>query len=269
MRGHLRVSSLVFITTCLVLISAMSTRAQCPLNRPFYGDFGVVPNNPFQAEKVITSNARTPPDTPEQEARVESIARDGQGRVRIERVTGEYEIQTGSEAGSRVRQHIVSICDPVANTITQIDTLNKSAKILRPRELPVTNTNRREKSVCAYTLRTINTPNMQTEDLGHRIIDGVDAAGIRRTRQPGEISPSRQKIGPTIDEIWCSDELGAVVLTTHENSNGHLKSEVTLSNLQRQEPDPALFRIPADYTVSESIPDPKPGHLVPVPSNGP
>lgn len=58
-------------------------------------------------------------------------------------------------------------------------------------------------------------------------------------------------------EVWCSDELAAVVSRSTENSKSGHKTSTAMTSLQRQEPDAALFQIPPDYVVSETAPDKK------------
>ena len=51
-------------------------------------------------------------------------------------------------------------------------------------------------------------------------------------------------------ERWFLSELQLVMLTKTSNpESGEQTSRVT--NLERNEPDPALFQVPADYTIEQ------------------
>jgi hypothetical protein len=54
---------------------------------------------------------------------------------------------------------------------------------------------------------------------------------------------------------WCSDELSAVMLTASEHTKTESKTTIAMQKLVRNEPDPALFQIPAGYAVTESVPE--------------
>jgi hypothetical protein len=181
------------------------------------------------------------------------IARDVQGRVRIERVTGKYTIKSGPEAGKEVEQHAVIICDPLNEMIIQLDTLNKTAKIFRSAVGP---TRRQLRPFCDMNRNLLRFPAFQAADLGHRVIEGVDAQGVRTSTPSGESGAGNMTMTTNITarEEWCSDELSAMVLEVLYSGNGGAKTEVVLTKLERREPDAGLFEIPPDYAVSERVP---------------
>jgi len=105
-----------------------------------------------------------------------------------------------------------------------------------------------EKNKVAHRTRTQATspgrnapPQMTIEYLGTQVIEGVLVEGTRmsRTVPPRDGRPSTFTI-----ETWDSVELKLNMLT--KSSNGYTSK---LVNLRRADPDPALFRPPADYTV--------------------
>jgi hypothetical protein len=83
-----------------------------------------------------------------------------------------------------------------------------------------------------------------TESLGDRVLEGIEFQGERLVRTV-EDNPD---IKSTI-ETWSSHELklmGMVIASgPHETESAHIE------NLQRGEPDPALFVIPSDYKIRE------------------
>lgn len=53
-----------------------------------------------------------------------------------------------------------------------------------------------------------------------------------------------------VDETWRSEELHEVLRRESDDPHtGH--SSMTLTNIDRSEPDPALFQVPPDYTVEQ------------------
>jgi len=89
------------------------------------------------------------------------------------------------------------------------------------------------------------------ESLGTQMVEGVQAEGTRITFTipAGKIGNERPIV--TVNERWYSPELQAVVMS--KNSDPRLgETTYRLTNINRSEPDPALFQVPADYTVKES-----------------
>lgn len=81
------------------------------------------------------------------------------------------------------------------------------------------------------------------EPLGERDIEGVTATG-ESTRHRIRTAAGSFEI---VTESWTSKELG---LTLHvRNSDPKGESVIAISDLERGEPDPALFAAPEDYQV--------------------
>jgi hypothetical protein len=253
----------------LLLVSVPSAKAQCDANTVGYGDVGVVANNPFHADEVVTPSRSHPPRAIVGQ-RPLSVARDSQGRVRIERVGGDFKHDNGPETGSQVQEHTISICDPVAETLIRMNTLTATATIIHvppsaPRAAvppPAT-----QLSFCASRLPSSRVAGrFQVQDLGDQIIEGVEAHGQRLTLPmlgaiAGEESPS----GESTSERWCSDSLSAMVLTVSGNTKTGVRSTLAMRNIERTEPDPGLFQIPSGYAITESVAGPR-EHRSPAPT---
>ena len=138
------------------------------------------------------------------------LFRDSQGRTRTE-----------SALKSSPAWHI-EIRDPVAGFAYVLDDSRKAA----------------HRTSTQGTASRPDAPHANTVSLGTQAIEGVLAEGIRTTF----LAPSGL---PTLSvETWYSAELNVTMLT--KSSNGYSSK---LVNLRREEPDPALFRPPADYAV--------------------
>jgi hypothetical protein len=87
-------------------------------------------------------------------------------------------------------------------------------------------------------------------DLGAQTVEGVPAQGTRITRtiEAGQIGNALPLVITT--ETWYSPELK--VLVSSKSSDPRIgDTTYKLTNIQRAEPDPSLFQVPADYTVRD------------------
>jgi hypothetical protein len=258
MRFHL-LGTLGVASACfLLLLSASSAKAQCTENTIGFSDVGVVSGNPFHAEIVISrsslsESASSIPETPPV-----LVARDAQGRIRYERAILEFKRENNAEARLKVEQQWILICDPVAQTTTQIDTMDAFAKIIRPRDSASNLRAIHPRSFCSTQLRSKSTPSALVEHLGTQTVEGVEAHGVRITRKSrlGASSGGDTSDIEGITETWCSDEISAVVLMVSAAPKLEMKTTIVMRNIERTEPDPSLFRIPSGYTVTESVAGP-------------
>jgi hypothetical protein len=88
------------------------------------------------------------------------------------------------------------------------------------------------------------------ESLGKRMIEGVNAEGTKtvNTIEPGTIGNDRAI--QSVSERWFSPDLQTVMLTRH--SDPRTGEEVfKLVNVNRSEPAPYLFQVPAGYQIVE------------------
>lgn len=90
-----------------------------------------------------------------------------------------------------------------------------------------------------------------TKELGTKEIDGVKAEGKLRSYEipAGELG-NRNAIVVS-DESWYAPELQVTVYSKHSDPRSGERI-YRLANLKREEPAPALFAIPAGYTVKEA-----------------
>jgi hypothetical protein len=92
-------------------------------------------------------------------------------------------------------------------------------------------------------------PNEVVEDLGMALVNGVQARGTKTTTivPVGAIGNDREF--RSVDERWFSSDLNLLIKSINTDPRfGTTTYELT--NISRQPPDPSLFQIPADYTVS-------------------
>jgi hypothetical protein len=104
-----------------------------------------------------------------------------------------------------------------------------------------------------YTITTRDgrNENVNKEDLGTQVIEGVTATGTRHTFTiPAEQIGNERPI-EIVDERWFSKDLQAFVMTRHSDPRSG-ETVYRLTNISRTEPDHSLFEVPADYVMKES-----------------
>lgn len=86
------------------------------------------------------------------------------------------------------------------------------------------------------------------EQLPNRTIEGVVASGIRKTTTIPQGAIGNEQPIKTVCEEWTSVDLQVLVLTDlNDPRNG--RATYRLTNINRADPDPALFKVPAGYTI--------------------
>jgi hypothetical protein len=191
---------------------------------------------------------------------LKSVARDSEGRVRVERSAGEYNVKTPEGAPSETERDSIWIWDPSTSTFIVLDSAAKTATVFARHGGVRWITKPGQEQGGSFCTRLFalweRSSRNKVEDLGHQLISGYDAVGIRIQFAPLSVS---EGVSPSssYEELWCSDDLGAVVQQSRasESSMGKgFKQQSTMVNIERREPDASLFQIPSDYTVLERTP---------------
>ncbi len=100
-----------------------------------------------------------------------------------------------------------------------------------------------------YSAKSEALTNMRVESLGTQLIQGVQAEGTRTVVTIPAGSIGNDSPIEIVSERWYSPELGVVVKSTR-NDPMTGDNVYQLTNIRRGDPDPSLFQVPADYTVS-------------------
>jgi len=87
------------------------------------------------------------------------------------------------------------------------------------------------------------------EPLPNRTIEGVVASGIRKTTTIPQGAIGNEQPIKTVSEEWTSVDLQVLVMT-EVNDPRTGRTTYRLTNINRAEPDPALFKVPADYKLT-------------------
>jgi hypothetical protein len=96
-------------------------------------------------------------------------------------------------------------------------------------------------------------PKPQTEALGKRVIEGVEAEGTKTimTIPAGQVG--NELPIQVVSESWFSAELQAVVMSKHSDPRMG-ENLYRLTGINRSEQPRALFEVPADYKIEEGGP---------------
>lgn len=176
------------------------------------------------------------------------IHRDSQGRVRTETET----TQPGQSAVKRI-----SIFDPVAGMMHELDPQDKTARSIATRRPGGPGAFGMRPNPNSPTPRARSNapvdPNVKTEDLGTQSINGILATGTRTTRTVPAGAIGNALPIESIHERWVSTELGVPVLIKTTDPR-HGTTTTQLTNINRSEPDAALFTVPSDFTATRSGP---------------
>jgi hypothetical protein len=104
-------------------------------------------------------------------------------------------------------------------------------------------------TVNSQTVTVATTPNK--ESLGTQTMEGVRAQGERQTRTIEAGSIGNDRPIQIVSERWYSPDLQVEVMTRH--SDPRTGEEITrLVDINRAEPDPSLFQVPAGYQLVEA-----------------
>lgn len=174
--------------------------------------------------------------------------RDAQGRVRIE---SEFTRPATATAQATTVKRI-TISDPVGGYLHEVNPQNKTviSRAVRPAGAQAGANSGGPRRNANGSNRPTN-PNVQTESLGTQTINGVAATGERITRTiPAGTIGNAQPI-QTVRETWMSADLKVPVMV--KTSDPRFGTRVMqLTQINRAEPDAALFQVPAGYTVKSA-----------------
>jgi hypothetical protein len=232
------------------------------LHAPFL-DRQPITGAPYSAEEV-SDRTQTLADGTHitQKTRISKLVRDSQGRTRTERP-----MFMGMSSNSEDVM-IVEIADPVSGSRYILDTYNHVAhrfpspeKSDGPVRYSETARAVAQGATSAPTRQAVSPPPAQVnrpvnvnESLGNQVIEGVMVEGKKTTTTfpIGAMGNDRPLV--RVSEYWYSPELKITVLAKHSDPRSG-ESTMRLQNIDRSEPDPALFRVPPDYQIVDETGD--------------
>lgn len=252
---------LALMTTAAFLLSGIAYTQTAHLVGSGGNGVGVspVPHGPFSAEIHSESNRALADGNRIHEEWQEKLCRDSEGRTRTEKMRV-------VPATENAELPSVNIFDPVQKVNIS---LNQRMKVAIVRHFPEVTRTSPEPRVAPGENRTVphSEPRMRnldqattraeadgrvikTEKLGTREIDGLSATGTRTTITiPAGVEGNSEAI-VVVREGWFSPELKLELQSTNDDPRSG-RTTRTVENVQRGDPDPLLFQVPADYTVKD------------------
>jgi len=203
-----------------------------------------VPGAPLTAIVELQSTQMLADGSTEVRKSVANVARDSQGRIHNERRQ-----LVGPSFTGNPQLLSIHIFDPE----TRLNTfLNPSTHIARQTtwSAPAPLVERKPSSPVSVRKSSL----VDEEDLGTEIMEGVLVHGIRKTRTVPATASGTGKAVVVADEYWYSDELHLNVLVKHDDPRSGQQT-VTLTHVDRSEPDQAMFQVPAGYKVVDENPE--------------
>jgi hypothetical protein len=196
-----------------------------------------VPDAPFHGIVVVERTVVQPNGSVTGLRTMREIGRDGQGRIHNESRT------------------LVPLSSTATPTLVQIHLYDPQTMISPPEKIFWTSTVNRPPETEPPTLANATPtaayqpPNqyVKQEDLGSREIAGLQAHGVRATQTIKAAASGMGKDVIVADEYWYSNDLRINLLTKHSDPRTG-SVELTVTEVDRGEPDAALFAIPDGYT---------------------
>jgi hypothetical protein len=198
----------------------------CGTNEMWSGKTETLPDGTKTTHTVLINKSR--------------VCRDSLGRGRVEYLVvaghpaGQISASKDNPSGVSLDNPSTEIYDPVEGVLYYVDSVHRTARrmiapaqALHPKFLlePCS----AEDPIALTT---------KIELLGTQIIEGLMVEGSR-------CRPIKSEHWSA--EYWFSHELDEMIMIKH----GDFVSQ-RLTNIDRSEPDPSLFRIPADYTIEDA-----------------
>jgi hypothetical protein len=221
---------------------------------------GQVKGAPFSATQT-TTHEQTLSDGTLIKSTVEvQLWRDAEGRMRAE-----GKLKSSSPQQGRV----VSVWNPTDGTAISWISGNPSTSFATVIHLPESQLNGMVRSLAAApppqpgafartqqpsAAAAPDSANIHTESLPQDNIAGLDVTGTRTTQVIPAGTADNDRDITVVSETWTSPDLSYTVLqTSSDPRSGKITTELT--NIDRSEPDPALFKVPEGYKGT-SIPQP-------------
>ena len=93
-------------------------------------------------------------------------------------------------------------------------------------------------------------PDVKTESLGTKTIEGIPVTGTKSTNTIPAGAIGNDKDIVITHETWYSSDLRLVLESTQKDPRFG-ETTYSLANIQRNEPEPTLFQVPAGYRIDK------------------
>ncbi len=225
-------ASLAILCSCLLAFALLipSSSAQEVFVTP-------IANSPFSGVVKVERTIINKDGSVMQLKTSQSIARDTRGRIHNER-----HVWVPASSTETPRLMHVHLYDPQTRISTEINVKEQTYWTRTMNHAPST----KPPAIRFAAPVGDNPPNdfAKEEDLGVHEIEGVPARGVRETQViPAEGDAKEVTI---IDEYWYSEDLRIYMMVKHSDPRSGTTT-TTVTQVSRNEPDAAVFEIPAGY----------------------
>src|SRR6516162_116183 len=213
-----------------------------------FGDPKTVTGAPLTAVLVVTRDTTLADGNKIHNESQSKIYRDAEGRVRRE-----VAVDLATPTTGKVNRNFITISDPVAGKRYMLNPDNKTAHAMSQRGSRHANKNG-DQSASAGNEGPGDPGNVTKEQLGTKMVNGVQAEGVRVTRTIPAGAIGNDKPIEVVTERWYSPDLQIAVMTTHTDP---MMGTVTtkMVSVVRGDPDPSLFQVPSDYKLEAGHPN--------------
>jgi hypothetical protein len=94
---------------------------------------------------------------------------------------------------------------------------------------------------------------VKEEELGTQAIGTTSLRGIRKSRTVSADQSGTGKEIVVVDEYWYSPDLSLYLIIKHDDPRTG-EQIVAMSEVDRKEPEPSLFAVPASYKIVDETP---------------
>jgi len=209
----------------------------------------VVTGEPYSAE-VIYERIQTLADGTHitQKAQSTKQYRDSEGRTRVETSPGGAQVVEIHDSVSGFR-YLLDLQNHVAHRFAPpTESTSGDASYAQTARVDSSAANSAPARGITPTQTPTDRPQSSTESLGSQTVEGVYVEGKKTTTTfpVGFMGNDRPLV--RVMEAWISSDLKLTVVS--KNSDPRMgESTMRLRNINRSEPDPALFGVPADYQI--------------------
>ncbi|MGB9244159.1 MAG: hypothetical protein WCC03_12465 [Candidatus Acidiferrales bacterium] len=226
-------------------------------------DVGGQTANPFTAKRTTKATTILPDGTKKLTELVQFVARDSDGRIRLERHGGfqpagdteKFVLHTRDGGQIETTRETIGISilifDCPASEMIQIQPGMQIAHVTKQSPRPTPN-----RPLPPFSIRITSLlsgkprPDVSVEDLGYREIEGISARGVRLTNLGTESDGNWNGKPIRITETWASDDLAATILEILSDPRKQMEDITTLTDIKRGEPVHSLFEIPPGYKIN-------------------
>ncbi len=211
----------------------------------FHEEFGegkAVTGAPMSGDLVVTRDTTLADGNHIHNQTQTRIYRDADGRVRRE-----IEFELTTPATGAAKRNMIVITDPVAGKRYMLNPQTKIAHVM-PLEPPRHGQGPPPAGDGDIGPQWRDDSNVNREQLGTKMVNGLQASGTRVTRTIPAGKIGNEKPIEVVTERWVSTDLQVPLTTTHTDPMMGTVT-TTLTNISRTAPDASLFQVPTDYTT--------------------